>query len=99
MLTPPWIHIFMRFAGPAPCGMCFAHNWQHGGTRGYGSSTAASSLDELRKLGVKTISLTPFGWMSSTRAVDVKWSTNFGGSETFARLRRTAADARQSSGH
>ena len=56
-------------AGVAPLpsrierGMCLAHNYQRGGSRGYGSETSRATLVELESLGVEWVSITPFGFM------------------------------------
>ncbi|MEM9730219.1 MAG: hypothetical protein AAF997_16690 [Myxococcota bacterium] len=44
-------------------GVCLAHNYQRGGSRGYGSDTSRASLEELEALGVQWVSITPFGFM------------------------------------
>lgn len=76
------------------CGVCFAHNWQDGGARGYGSETARRSLAELQALGVDAVSLTSFGWMRSATSVDIVDSRSMGASETMERVRATARHAR-----
>lgn len=46
-------------------GVCFAHNWQWAGSKGYGTAASAEALDHMKGLGVGWISVTPFGWMSN----------------------------------
>lgn len=53
-------------------GVCFAHNWQAGGSRGYGTVASAEALGHLKGLNVNWISVTPFGWMRSVHANEVK---------------------------
>ena len=44
-------------------GVCLAHNYQRGGSRGYGSDTSRATLEELADMGVRWVSITPFGFM------------------------------------
>lgn len=53
-------------------GVCYAHNYQAEGRRGYGSETSRRSLDELQGLGVDWVSITPFGFMSGADATEVR---------------------------
>ena len=46
-------------------GVCYAHTYEDRGQHGYGTPTSEASLDELKKLGVDWVSLTPFGFMKS----------------------------------
>lgn len=76
------------------CGICFAHTHQNGGDRGYGSETSGQTLDELQKMGITHISITPFAWMASVTSSEVLWSrTGKGGSETDERLKQVAKQA------
>ncbi|MFZ4734994.1 MAG: glycoside hydrolase family 113 [Bradymonadia bacterium] len=81
---------------PAPerCGMCFAHSWEDAGARGYGTDAARSALDELKALGIRHLSLTPFGWMSSLEDPRVVSEVTMAGAETEDRVRAAARDAR-----
>lgn len=80
---------------PAPffAGMSLAHNYQGNGRRGYGSATSRATMDELRELGVRELSLTPFGFMRSTRASEVTLATDHPGGETDARMEAAIRDA------
>jgi hypothetical protein len=77
------------------CGVCYAHNWQQNGKDGYGTATSQRSLDELFALGIRQISITPFGWMKDVRSVDVKWSASWHAAENFQRLRKVIARAKK----
>lgn len=79
---------------PGPCAVCYAHNWQDGGRRGYGSAASQQSLRELAALGIRAVSLTPFGWMASLDSPAVRWSRDHAAGESFSRLRRSAARAK-----
>lgn len=68
-------------------GVCFAHSYQDGGARGYGSPTSARSLDELRGLGATWVSLTPFGFMESLHSDEVRPIFDHPAGETDARVR------------
>lgn len=46
-------------------GVSVAHNYQRRGARGYGTETSRATLQELHALGVRWVSLTPFGFMRS----------------------------------
>lgn len=74
------------------CNVCYAHNWQGGGARGYGSATSAASLDELADAGMGAVSLTAFGWMSSLSSTEIRIA-RVRGSETFDRMRVDAERA------
>ena len=76
------------------CNVCYAHNWQGAGARGYGSDTSARSLDELASVGMGAISLTAFGWMSSLDDPTIRIA-RAPGSETFDRVRIDAARAHE----
>lgn len=69
-------------------GMSVAHNYQHGGARGYGTETSAATLRELRELGVRWVSLTPFGFMRSLEASEVGLATARPEAENDARMER-----------
>jgi len=68
-------------------GVCLAHSYQSGGTAGYGSEASARTLDELRALGVRWVSLTPFGFMSGLESDAVRPLFDHVGGETDARIR------------
>jgi hypothetical protein len=80
---------------PAPdhraCGVCYAHNWQFDGARGYGSETSRESLRELWNSGIRSISLTNFAWMRTLQDPGVQFGDSPVGSERFDRM---IADAR-----
>lgn len=77
-------------------GMSVAHNYQHRGQRGYGSSTSRATLEELRDLGVRWVSLTPFGFMRALDASEVHLIHDRPEAENDGRMRREieAAHAR-----
>ena len=87
--TPPAMALNER-----ACGICYAHNWQAGGAGGYGSARSRASLDELSRLGIRQISITPFGWMDSPRSVTVKWLRHWATAESFQRLTTVVRRAR-----
>ncbi len=77
-------------------GVCLAHTWQDGGRRGYGTDTCEKTLTHLAHLGVQSVSLTPFGWMSSLHTPDIhgEFSDAMPSSgERAGRLRRVTAQA------
>lgn len=76
-------------------GVCFAHNYQDQGRRGYGSDEANAQLTELRALGAGWVSITPFGFMSSLDSVRVEHIGEYPGGESDARVRATIAAARE----
>lgn len=76
-------------------GVCYAHNYQRGGTHGYGSDVSLGTLRELRKMGVEWLSLTPFGFMRSLQERKVHHVGNMRGGETDARMRRAFSHARK----
>lgn len=76
-------------------GICIAHNYQRGGSRGYGTQTSQATLRELKALGATWVSLTPFGFMASTSASEVRAIGNFKAGETDERMAREIAAARE----
>ncbi|MFK7984466.1 MAG: hypothetical protein AB8I08_00415 [Sandaracinaceae bacterium] len=80
---------------PSPflAGMSLAHNYQGNGRRGYGSETSRETMDTLVTLGVRELSLTPFGFMRSTHASDVTLATDHPAGETDARMEAAIRDA------
>jgi hypothetical protein len=72
--------------------MCYAHAWHDGIAKGYGTPVSRASLERLRKLGVDSISLTPFGFAQSLDDDTVHLATNWKGGETDVAL---AAETRQ----
>ena len=66
-------------------GMCFAHNWQDDGVRGYGSEVGQRSIEELASLGIDSISITPFGWQRGLDSTEIHMAT-FAAAETDDRL-------------
>ena len=77
-------------AQPFQRGICYASAWRN--DSGYGSAASARTLERLHKLGAEWISLTPFGFMESPSAVEVR---GFGthGAESDERLQREVAAA------
>ena len=75
-------------------GVSFAHNYQGGGARGYGSEVARGQLDELRALGATWVSVTPFLFASSLQDEGVQRVTHRAG-ETDDRTRQVIHDARE----
>ncbi|MEM1347723.1 MAG: hypothetical protein AAGI01_04140, partial [Myxococcota bacterium] len=78
-------------------GVCFAHNWQWMGRKGYGTDSSAETLDHLKALGTNWVSLTPFAFMRSLESVEIqgehKKSVFPPGSETAERIKKVAAQA------
>lgn len=52
-------------------GVCYAHSWEDGGEKGYGSPESLVSLKHLKKKNVGWVSLTPFGFMSSLKSTEI----------------------------
>lgn len=77
--------LFVAGAARAEHGVCLAHAWGWGDA-GYGSATAAKTLERLKKLGVDAVSLTPFGFMTSPSSDTVHLVGNFRGGESDARV-------------
>lgn len=75
-------------------GVCLAHNWQHGGERGYGTEASRQSKLELRDLGVEWVSLTPFGFQRSITATEIEMG-RYAAGESDDRLRRETAQAHE----
>jgi hypothetical protein len=73
-------------------GVCYAHTWRGGGEAGYGSATSQKSMQRLKRLGVDWISLTPFGFMESPTAPEVRLANERGG-ESDERMRLEVAHA------
>jgi arabinogalactan endo-1,4-beta-galactosidase len=78
---------------PFAHGICFAHAWHDGKTRGYGTEVARASLQRLKALGVDAISLTPFGYQTSLASDEVKMGNRWPGSETDEALTRSTRQA------
>ncbi|MGM0557184.1 MAG: glycoside hydrolase family 113 [Myxococcota bacterium] len=57
-------------------GVCLAHSWQNDGHHGYGTAASAQTLDHLSALGVGWVSLTPFSWMPSQQAPEIRGEHN-----------------------
>ena len=74
-------------------GICYAHAWRDGGDVGYGSATSQKTLERLHRLGVEWISLTPFGFMQSTSAVEIRVAGAHGAGESDERMRLEVAHA------
>jgi len=72
-------------------GACFAHAMRGG--RGYGSPDSEASLRALAAMGVRWISITPFGFQGTNDSTEIRW----GGqriAESDDRLRAVTAQAR-----
>ncbi|MEM7435692.1 MAG: hypothetical protein AAF436_11115 [Myxococcota bacterium] len=69
-------------------GVCVAHNYQRGGSKGYGSATSEATLQELRALGVDSVSLTPFGFMQRLDEPTVHSIGDYRAGETDSRIVR-----------
>lgn len=70
-------------------GVCYAHSWERGGDKGYGSEESASALDHLETVGVDWVSVTPFGFMGDTDETVVRgehMEKGPRGAETAARV-------------
>ena len=68
-------------------GVCFAHSWENGGVRGYGTPTSARELDAIAALGADWISVTPFGFVASLHATEVQLPRGNSGGESDERVR------------
>ena len=75
-------------------GISLAHNYQHRGSRGYGSVTSERTLAELSDLGAQWVSLTPFGFMRSLDEPVVHFIGDYPGGETDERMERMIAQAK-----
>lgn len=76
-------------------GMSVAHNYQAAGSKGYGSKTSATTLAELKELGVGWVSLTPFGFMQRLDEPRVHPIGNYRAGETDERMRREIRKAKE----
>lgn len=95
--------------GKAPCaaplpndvqrGICYAHNYQRLGTRGYGSEASRASRAELKRLGVRWLSVTPFGFSRSLGSDTVRHIGNYAGGETDERVQRELREAHREGFH
>jgi hypothetical protein len=79
-------------AGEFQKGVCYAHAWRWGGDDGYGSETSRRTLERLHKLGVRWLSLTPFGFMPGADSTTIRYAQHRGG-ESDARLAEEARHA------
>lgn len=86
--------VLLRVAAPSPSfahkdarpfqrGVCYAHAGRGGG---YGSETSLQTLKHLARVGVEWLSLTPFGFMESPTADEVR-SSPFAMGERDERMR------------
>lgn len=66
-------------------GVCYAHNYQEGGVRGYGSDVSKATMKSLQPRGVRWLSLTPFGFQSSLSSTEVRHVGRYPGGETDER--------------
>ena len=69
------------------CGVNYSHNYQNGGVNGYGTTTSAKTLDELRARGIRSLTLLTFAWMSSLTDARLQWRTDSAAGESFDRVR------------
>ena len=76
-------------------GICVAHNYQAGGSKGYGSKTSAATLRELKDLGIEWVSLTPFGFMQRLDEPKVHPIGDYRAGETDERMRREIRQAKE----
>lgn len=79
-------------------GVCLAHSWENSGNNGYGTASSAESLDHLAALGTEWVSITPFGFMSTTNDTRVRGEHDSeipDGAESKQRLVQVVAQARQ----
>jgi len=79
-------------------GVCYAHAYQRGGARGYGSETSRATLETLRDHQVGSVSLTPFGFLPSLEAHAIRSANSVGAGETDERT-RGAIEAAHAIGH
>ena len=84
-----------RLPGRVARGVSYVHNYQDAGARGYGSEAGLRSLAELSELGVTSVSVMPFGFMSSVRDERVRLVGKMRAGETDARVEKTVARARE----
>lgn len=83
-----------ELGGEVARGVCYAHEYRDQGARGYGSETSGTTLDELRALGVDTVSLTPFGFMRGGDDPEIRFADTHASAETDARLEREVSACR-----
>ncbi|MEM9195885.1 MAG: hypothetical protein AAGF12_42355 [Myxococcota bacterium] len=76
-------------------GVCYAHNYQANGSRGYGSETSRRSLRELREVGVDWLSLTPFAFMAGLSSPEVRMIGDYPAGESDERMHRELASAEE----
>ena len=85
-----------RLASGVQRGVCLAHSYQDGGSKGYGTRASAASVAELSALGVDWLSLTPFGFMGGLDSESIRIiDDDFAAGETDARLVTQIAQARE----
>ena len=75
-------------------GVCYAHAYQRGGERGYGSEVSRETLHDLHGHGVRWVSLTPFGFLGSLQDHAIRAAGSVGAGETDQRLVAEIAAAR-----
>lgn len=68
------------------CGICLAHSYQAQGSRGYGTAASAETFERIRALGVRSVSLTPFGYQTLT-GTTIRSSEGLPGGETTDAMR------------
>ena len=75
------------FPASAHAGMSVAHDYGSGGSRGYGSATSRRTLRELSALGVRWVSLTPFGFLDSVSGSEIRLPSTHPAAENDTRVR------------
>lgn len=80
-------------------GVCYAHNWQLMGAKGYGSAASAEALAHLAGIGVTWVSITPFAWMKDRNSTEIGGEHNSAmmppGAETRERVIGAITQARE----
>ncbi len=71
-LLVPCVAQARKDAHPFQRGVCYASSWRNRGAEGYGSATSLQTLTRLHRLGVDWIAVTPFGFMASVTATEIR---------------------------
>src|SRR4051812_29072494 len=74
-LLIPCVAAARHDAQPFQRGVNYASTWRNHGADGYGSATSQQTLARLHRLGVEWIAVTPFGFMESPSAPEVRTVT------------------------
>ena len=77
------------------CGVCFAHSYQSRGARGYGTDASATSLERLDDIGIRAVSLTPFGYQNARGGISIRSSERFPGGENSEVMRTDITRCRE----